>query len=74
MAAFSIDRLLCARTIAAVALFLPTSCTMRRRSIDLSETVTAMWSLTRAGLLFLWMLAVVALFFLVAAGAAGLLR
>ena len=45
----------------------------RYRSIELSQTFTTRWSPIREGLLFLWMLGVVAFFFLVAAGAVGLL-
>ncbi len=56
-----------------MAAFFSPSRIPRYRSIELFQTFTTMWSPIREGLLFLWMLGVVAFFFLVAAGAVGLL-
>jgi hypothetical protein len=73
MAAFLTDRLLSPRAGCPAAVFFLAPRVSRRRSIDLSATLSTIWCVTREGLLFLWMLAVVAFSLLMAAGAAGFL-
>ena len=71
MAAFLTDRLLSPRAGPPPAAIFPIPRVRRRRSIDLSETVTTIWRAAIEYLALLWMLAVVAFFLLLAAGAAG---
>lgn len=74
MAAFLTDRSLSPYADSPTpAPFFPALCTLRRRSIDLSE---AFWTFLRAvseGLMLLWMLATVTFFMLLAAGTIGFL-
>ena len=73
MAAIWTDRLLSPRAGSTAAGFSLTSPVTRRRSIEVAETLKTIWSATCEGLLLLWMLIVAAFFFLVGAGAVGLL-
>jgi hypothetical protein len=73
MAAILTDRLLSPRAGSPAADFFPASRLTRRRSIELTETLKRILSVTCEGLLLLWMLIVVAFFLLIAAGALGLL-
>jgi hypothetical protein len=73
MAAILTDRLLSPRAGSPAADFFPTSRVTRRRSIELAETLKRIWSATCEGLLLLWMLIVAGFFFLMGAGAVGLL-
>ncbi len=78
MAAFLTDRILSPRATSPGAVFFPIVRVDRRFLGELSKTCmrtcTTMWSATCECLLLLWILGVVALFFLIAAGGAGLLR
>ncbi|GAC1496813.1 MAG: hypothetical protein NVS1B6_02170 [Steroidobacteraceae bacterium] len=78
MAAFLTDRLLSPRAASPAAVSFPIVRFNRRHLSELSKrcmgTCTTIWSATCEWLLLLWMLGVVASFFLIAAGAAGLLR
>jgi hypothetical protein len=73
MAAFSTVRLFDPRAVSPAAALPPTR-RIRRRSIDLSQTVATIWRVTREWLLFLWMLAAVSFLLLMGAGGAGFLR
>jgi hypothetical protein len=73
MAAILTDRLLSPRAGAPAADFFPISRVTRRRSIELTVTLKRIWSVTCEGLLLLWMLIVAGFFFLMGAGAVGLL-
>ena len=73
MAAILTDRLLSPRAGAPAAVFMPTPSVIRRHPTELSETLKGIWSVTCEGLLFLWMLAVVAFSCLMAAGVMGFL-
>jgi hypothetical protein len=73
MAAILTDRLLSPRAGSPAAGCFPTPRVSRRDPIDWSRTLKRIWSATCEGLLLLWMLAVVAFFLLMTAGATGLL-
>jgi hypothetical protein len=73
MAAFLTDRLLSPRTDSPVSVFSPIPRVRRRRSTDFAETLTTIWREAREWMALLWMLAVVAFYVLMAAGATGLL-
>jgi hypothetical protein len=74
MAAFLTDRLLSPRTVPAVGAFPPIPGVIRRRSLDHFAAITALLRASVEWLLLLWMLAVIAFFALIGAGAAGLLQ
>jgi hypothetical protein len=73
MAAILTDRLLSPRAGSTAAGFSLTPPAARRRSIEVAESLKKIWSATCEGLLLLWMLIVAGFFFLVGAGAVGLL-
>jgi hypothetical protein len=72
MAAFLTDRLLSSRAGSTPAAIFPLP-RVRRRSIDLSQTVRTIWRAALDYLALLWMLAVIAFVLLLVAGAVGLL-
>ncbi len=74
MAAILTDRLLSPRAGCPAAGLLPIPSIMRRHPGELSETLKGVWSVTFQWLLWLWMLAVVALSSLMAACAMGFLE
>ena len=73
MAAILANRLLSPRADLSAADFSPTPRVRGRLLVDLFETLKKIWSVICEGLLLLWMLAVLAISLLIAAGAIGFL-